>query len=226
MNILIVLTSHEELGATRYPTGLWLGDLTHAYFEFLNAGADITMASPSGGSPPIDPRSLMPQDLPPSIVKFRADAVARRLLSDTLRLEQIDAGDFDAAFLPGGHGALWDLATDKHCRAVLGSLLAADKPVAMVGHAAAALLPLLAPCGRPFVAGRELTCYSDSEEAAGGLSGAVPYSLQQELIRLGAHYRQRSIGASHVVADGPLITGQNHASALQVAARLVGNVHD
>jgi putative intracellular protease/amidase len=212
MNILMVLTSHDELGTTGYPTGFWFEDFTAPYYAFLDAGADITLASPRGGSPPVDPRSIAADATVPSVERFRADPLGRTLLSDTLRLEQIEIGDFDAAYFPGGHGALWDLATNTHCSALVNGLLSAGKTIALVGT------------GRALVEGRNLTCFSNSEESATGLKCALPCSLQDELIRLGANYSKAQDGAPHVVKDGGLITGQNAASALDAAHRVLKTV--
>jgi putative intracellular protease/amidase len=221
MNILMVLTSHDELGATGYRTGFWFEDFTAPYYAFLDAGADLTLASPQGGSPPIDPRSIAADAPVPSIERFRADPVVRTLLSDTLRLEQIDLRDFDAAYLPGGHGALWDLSVNPHCGTLVKGLLCAGKSIALVGHSPVALLNVFDDAGRPLVTGRNLTCFSNSEESAAGLKCALPCSLQDQLIRLGANYSKAQDGAPHVVQDGPLITGQNAASALDAAHRVL-----
>ena len=191
MNLLMVLTSHEELGITGYQTGIWLECFATAYYALLDAGADLTLASPKGGSTPIDPRSFASSAADPNIERFRADSVARTLLSDALRLEQIDIGDFDAAYYSGGHGALWDFATDPHCQRITAGLLSAGKPVALGAHAPAALINLSDALGKPLVSGRCLTCFSNSEESAIGLDRALPYSLQDELIRLGAHQRDK-----------------------------------
>ena len=221
MNILMVLTSHDELGTTGYRTGFWFEDFTAPYYAFLDAGADLTLASPRGGSPPIDPRSIAANVPVATIERFRADPLARTLLSDTLRLEQIDIRDFDGAYFPGGHGGMWDLATDTHCSALVTGLVTAGKTIALVGHSPVALLNAFDGTGHPLAGGRNLTCFSNSEESAAGLKGALPYSLQDELIRLGANYSKAQDGAPHVVQDGALITGQNAASALDAANRML-----
>ena len=221
MNLLIVLTSHEELGATGYQTGLWLECFATSYYAFIDAGAELTLASPKGGSTPVDPRSFGYNALAPSVERFRADEVARTLLSDALRLEQVDIRDFDGGYFPGGHGTLWDLATDSDCERVTLGLLAAAKPLALCGHGPAALINLRDGSGRPFASGRRLTCFSNSEESAFGLDRALPYLLQDELIRLGALYSKAADGSSHVIQDGTLITAQNAASALDASQRLL-----
>jgi putative intracellular protease/amidase len=221
MNILMVLTSHDELGTTGYRTGFWFDDFIAPYYAFLDAGADLTLASPRGGSPPIDPRSIAADVPVASMERFRADPVARTVLSDTLRLEQIYVRDFDGAYFPGGHGALWDLATDIHCGTLVKGFVTAGKTIALVGHSPVALLSTLDGTGQPLIRGRNLTCFSNSEESAAGLKCALPYALQDELIRLGANYRKAQDGAPHVVQDGALITGQNAASALDAAHRML-----
>jgi putative intracellular protease/amidase len=221
MNILIVLTSHDALGTTGYATGFSFEDFAAAYYAFLDAGADLTLASPMGGPPPVDPSGRTAGSLNPNIERFRSDSNARTLLSDTLRLEQVDIRDFDAAYFPDGRGALWDLASDAHCRSVITGLLAAGKPVALVGHAAVALLEALEHTGRPLVLGRNLTCFSNSEESAAGLTSTSPRSVQEELIQRGARFSKARDGLPHVVEDGELITGQNPASAREAALRLL-----
>ena len=221
MNILMVLTSHDELGTTGYRTGFWFEDFVAPYYAFLDAGADLTLASPRGGSPPIDPRSITANVPLASTERFRADPVARTLLSDTLRLEQVDVCDFDGAYFPGGHGALWDLATDTHCGTLVKGLVMAGKTIALVGHSPVVLLNVFDGTGQPLVEGRNLTCFSNSEESATGLKCALPYALQDELIRVGANYSKAQDGAPHVVQDDALITGQNAASALGAAYRML-----
>ena len=221
MNLLMVLTSHEQFGATGYQTGLWLECFTTAYYAFTEVGASLTLASAKGGSTPIDPRSFAGRASVPSIEKFRADMVARTLLSDALRLDQVDLRDFDAAYFPGGHGALWDLATDANCQRITLALLATGKPLALCGHAPAALINLTDSSGKPLVGGVSMTCFSNSEESASGLDHALPYSLQDELIRLGAHYSKAPDGTAHVIQHGTLITAQNPASVLDAAHRLL-----
>jgi putative intracellular protease/amidase len=140
MNILMVLTSHDELGATGYRTGFWFEDFTAPYYAFLHAGADITLASPRGGSPPVDPCSITAGTVCLSVERFRADPAGRTLLSDTLRLKQIVISDFDAAYFPGGHGTLWDLGSNMCCGALVNGLLSTGKTIALVGHSPVALL--------------------------------------------------------------------------------------
>jgi putative intracellular protease/amidase len=221
MNLLMVLTSHEEFGTTGYQTGLWLECFATAYYAFTEVGADLTLASPRGGSTPVDPRSIAGCPVAPSVERFRGDMAARILLSDALRLEQVDIRDFDGAYFPGGHGALWDLATDLSCQRITRALLATGKPLALCGHGPAALINLFDGSGRPLVSGVSLTCFSNSEESGSGLDRALPYFLQDELIRLGAHYSKAPDGTAHVIQHGTLITSQNAASGLDAAHRLL-----
>lgn len=221
MNILMILTSHEQLGSTGYRTGVWLEEFTTPYYIFRTAGAEITLASPKGGQPAIDPRSDQPTEATESIRRFKQDEAARALFADTLRLDQVDAADFDAVFVPGGHGAMWDLAEDPGSAALISTLHAAGKPVALVCHGPAALRLAVDTAGRSLVQGRSLTAFADSEEEVTGLAGVLPFSLQSELIRLGARYSKGPDGTAHVVRDGALITGQNPESAEQTARALL-----
>jgi putative intracellular protease/amidase len=224
MEILMVLTSHGELGATGYHTGFWLEEFTTPFYAIRDAGVQITLASPQGGQPPIDPRSGTRESSIPSLERFKSDRDARALLGDTLRLEQIDTTDFAGGYFPGGYGALWDLVDDEDCKALIRDLDVALKPVAFVCHAQAALVNVLDASGRKLVTGRHLTCVSNTEELATGLSGSIPFFLQDELIKLGAQYSKAADGTSHVVVDGTLITGQNLASTTDTAKALLAAI--
>ncbi len=221
MEILMVLTSHGELGATGYHTGFWLEEFTTPYYAIRDAGVQITLASPQGGQPPIDPRSGSRDSAISSLERFKGDRDARALLGDTLRLEEIDITDFAGAYFPGGYGAMWDLVNDADCKVLIRELDSGLKPIAFVCHAQAALVNVLDGSGRTLVAGRHLTCLSNTEEQATGLSGSIPFFLQDELIKLGAVYSKAPDGISHVVVDGTLITGQNLASTTDTAKALL-----
>jgi putative intracellular protease/amidase len=221
MEILMVLTSHGELGATGYHTGFWLEEFTTPFYAIRDAGVEITVASPVGGQPPIDPRSGSRAIPTASLERFKGDREARALLGDTLRLDQIDITDFAGAYFPGGYGAMWDLAVDDTCQSLIRDFDTARKPIAFVCHAQAALVNVREPSGRTLVAGRHLTCLSNTEELASGLSGSIPFLLQDELISLGALYSKAADGVSHVVVDGTLITGQNLASTTDTARALL-----
>jgi putative intracellular protease/amidase len=221
MNILIALTSHGELGGTGYRTGIWLAGFAATYYGLLDAGAELTIASPRGGQPPIDPRGDDPVNASDCVRRFRQDQAARALLADTLRLDQVFAGDFDASFFAGGYGAMWDFAESADCARLVCDFHASDRPLALVCHGVAALLRAEGPDGRPLVAGKSVTGTPDSEVRAVQLADVLPFSLQDELIGRGAQYSKAADGMSHVVRDGILITGQNPNSALQAVRTLL-----
>ena len=221
MKVLFVLTSHDKLGNTGHKTGFWLEEFAAPYFALKDAGAVITLASPAGGQPPLDPKSDEPDAQTPATERFRQDTEAQAALASTVPLNQVNAVDFDAVFYPGGHGPLWDLATDPHSIALLEAFDRANKPLALVCHAPGVLIHVCAADGQPLVAGRNVTGFTNSEEAAVGLSAVVPFLIEDEFIRLGAHYEKGPDWQVHVVTDGHLITGQNPASSEAVAHALL-----
>lgn len=221
MKVLFVLTSHDKLGNTGHKTGFWLEEFAAPYFALKDAGAVITLASPAGGQPPLDPKSDEPDAQTPATERFRQDTEAQAALASTVPLKQVNAVDFDAVFYPGGHGPLWDLATDPHSIALLEAFDRANKPLALVCHAPGVLIHVRAADGQPLVAGRNVTGFTNSEEAAVGLSAVVPFLIEDEFIRLGAHYEKGPDWQVHVVTDGHLITGQNPASSEAVAHALL-----
>ena len=221
MKVLFVLTSHDKLGNTGHKTGFWLEEFAAPYFALKDAGAVITLASPAGGQPPLDPKSDEPDAQTPATERFRQDTEARAALASTVPLNQVSAEEFDAVFYPGGHGPLWDLATDSHSIALLEAFDRANKPLALVCHAPGALIHVRGADGQPLVAGRNVTGFTNSEEAAVGLSAVVPFLIEDEFIRLGAHYEKGPDWQVHVVTDGHLITGQNPASSEAVAHALL-----
>ena len=221
MKVLFVLTSHDKLGNTGHKTGFWLEEFAAPYFALKDAGAVITLASPAGGQPPLDPKSDEPDAQTPATERFRQDTEAQAALASTVPLNQVSAVDFDAVFYPGGHGPLWDLATDPHSTALLEAFDRANKPLALVCHAPGVLIHVRAADGQPLVAGRNVTGFTNSEEAAVGLSAVVPFLIEDEFIRLGAHYEKGPDWQVHVVTDGHLITGQNPASSEAVAHALL-----
>ncbi len=221
MKILMVLTSHDQLGDTGLKTGFWLEEFASPYYVFEDAGADITLASPKGGQPPIDPKSHEPDAQTPATERFNRDAAARQALATTRPLDQVDAEDFDALFYPGGHGPLWDLAEDPASIALIEGFLAAGKPVAAVCHAPAVLRHVKRRDGTSLVSGRRVTGFSNSEEAAVQLTEVVPFLVEDMLKANGGHYACGPDWQSHVVVDGPLITGQNPASSDATAAALL-----
>ena len=221
MKVLFVLTSHDKLGNTGHKTGFWLEEFAAPYFALKDAGAVITLASPAGGQPPLDPKSDEPDAQTPATERFRQDTEAQAALASTVPLNQVSAEEFDAVFYPGGHGPLWDLATDPHAIALLEAFDRANKPLALVCHAPGVLIHVRAADGQPLVAGRNVTGFTNSEEAAVGLSAVVPFLIEDEFIRLGAHYEKGPDWQVHVVTNGHLITGQNPASSEAVAHALL-----
>jgi putative intracellular protease/amidase len=221
MNILIVLTSHDRLGDTGKKTGFWLEELAAPYYVFKDAGATLTLASPHGGQPPLDPTSAAPDAQTDATRRFDADAGATAALAATVRLAGIDVADFDAVFYPGGHGPLWDLANDPVSVALIEAALAAGKPVAAVCHAPGVLRDVRNPDGTPLVAGKAVTGFADSEDAAAGLTDVVPFLVEDMLKSKGGRYSKTADWGVHVVQDGLLITGQNPASSGPAAEMLL-----
>lgn len=213
MKILMVLTSHDQLGDTGHKTGFWLEEFAAPYYAFKDAGAQITLASPKGGQPPIDPKSDDPAMQTAATERFNADAEARAALASTLTLDKVRADDFDALFYPGGHGPLWDLAEDPRSAALIERFQALGKPVGAVCHAPAVLRHVKGADGQPLVKGRRVTGFSNSEEAAVQLTDVVPFLVEDMLKAGGGHYSSAADWQSHVVVDGLLVTGQNPASS-------------
>lgn len=216
MKILFVLTSHDRLGDTGHKTGFWLEEFAAPYYVFKDAGAAITLASPAGGQPPLDPKSDEPDAQTAATERFRQDVQAQAALAATVPLAQVDA-----VFYPGGHGPLWDLANDPASIALLEAFERAGKPLGLVCHAPGALVKVRAANGQPLVAGRRVTGFTNSEEAAVGLSAVVPFLIEDEFIRLGGHYQKGPDWQAHVVTDGRLVTGQNPGSSEGVAQALL-----
>jgi len=219
--VLMVLTSHSELGNTGRKTGFWLEELAAPYYTFKDAGVEIVLASPLGGQPPLDPKSNEVAFQTEMTHRFEADAQATAQLAATVRLDSVSQADFDTVFYPGGHGPLWDLAEDKHSIALIESFLAANKPVALVCHAPGALRHVKTPTGRPLVEGKKVTGFTNTEEAAVELTDIVPFLVEDELKAKGGIYSKGADWASYVVTDGLLITGQNPASSSAAAAVLL-----
>ena len=226
MNILIVLTSHDTLGNTGRKTGFWLEEFAAPYYAFVDAGARITLASPAGGQPPLDPKSDDPDAQTDDTRRFRQDQDAQRLLAATMPLAQVQAADYDAVFYPGSHGPLWDLAEDSNSVALIETMLAAGKPVAAVCHAPGVLRHAKTADGKPLVQGRQVTGFSNAEEAAVQLSDVVPFLVEDELKQLGGQYTSGPDWQPHVVGDGLLVTGQNPASSVGVAQALLDRLKD
>lgn len=221
MKILMVLTSHDRLGDTGHATGFWLEEFAAPYYALRDAGADITLASPKGGQPPIDPKSEADDAQTPATRRFDADDDARAALADTVVLSTVDVADFDAVFYPGGHGPLWDLAEDPDSIALIEAAIAAGKPVAAVCHAPAVLRHVKDSTGTALVSGKRVTGFSNTEEAAVGLTDVVPFAVEDMLRGNGGDYRRAEDWNSHVERDGLLITGQNPASSDATAEALL-----
>jgi putative intracellular protease/amidase len=221
MKILMVLTSHDQLGDSGNKTGFWLEEFATPYYVFRDAGAQITLASPAGGQPPVDPNSDAEDAQTDSTRRFRADAEAKAALADTRPLAQIDASEYDAVFYPGGHGPLWDLAEDKTSISLIERFWTAGKPVGTVCHAPGVLRHVRDSDGQPLVKGRDVTGFSNSEEAAVGLTEVVPFLVEDELERLGGQYTRTDDWGSHVAVAGRLVTGQNPASSAATAQALL-----
>ncbi|WP_229006880.1 type 1 glutamine amidotransferase domain-containing protein [Methylophilus sp. Leaf408] len=221
MNILIVLTSHDTLGDTGRKTGFWLEELAAPYYVFKAAGAKLTLASPKGGQPPLDPKSNEPDFQTDDTRRFEQDAEAKAALANTVPLNSVSHQAFDAVFYPGGHGPLWDLAEDTHSISLIESTLNAGKPVALVCHAPGVLRHTKKTDGSPLVAGKKVTGFTNSEEEAVGLTNVVPFLVEDELKKLGGDYAKSDDWQSYVLQDGLLITGQNPASSAQAATTLI-----
>ncbi|MGR3504938.1 MAG: type 1 glutamine amidotransferase domain-containing protein [Paracoccaceae bacterium] len=221
MNILMVLTSHDQLGDTGNKTGFWLEEFASPYYVFKDAGADVTLASPKGGQPPLDPTSDADDAQTEATKRFKSDTAAQEALAQTSILSTLAADDFDAVFFPGGHGPLWDLAEDADSAALIEAFAAKDRPIAAVCHAPAVFKNTKTPEGKPFVAGRKVTGFTNSEEEGAGLTDVVPFLLEDMLTDRGAQYTKGNDWSSFVVTDGKLVTGQNPASSEEAARRLL-----
>ena len=221
MKVLIVLTSHDQLGNTGRKTGFWLEELAAPYYAFKEAGAQIVLASPKGGQPPLDPKSNEPNFQTDLTRRFENDAEATAQLAATVRLDSVSQADFDTVFYPGGHGPLWDLAEDRNSIALIEAFLAANKPVALVCHAPGVLRHVRTPAGRPLVEGKQVTGFTNTEEAAVELTDIVPFLVEDELKAKGGIFSRGDDWGSYVVRDGLLITGQNPGSSAEAAAVLV-----
>jgi putative intracellular protease/amidase len=221
MKILIVLTSHDQLGDTGKKTGFWLEEFAAPYYMLKDAGAEITLASPKGGQPPLDPKSDLPENLTESTKRFRKDKAAQAQLANTKRLADVSAGDFDAVFYPGGHGPMWDMPDNKISIALIEAFVKADKPVAAVCHAPAALVNVRGKDGECLVKNKHVTGFTNTEEEAVGLSKIVPFFLEDRLKERGGLYSNGADWVPYVQVDGKLVTGQNPASSGLVAQELL-----
>jgi putative intracellular protease/amidase len=224
MKILMVLTSHDQLGDTGKKTGFWLEEFAAPYYVFKDAGADITLASPKGGQPPLDPKSDEPDAQTDATRRFKEDADSQRALASTVLLSGVKVEDYDAVFYPGGHGPLWDLAEDADSIRVIETMFNDGKQVALVCHAPGALRNTMGADGKPLVSGRKVTGFTNSEEEAVQLTKVVPFLVEDALKRNGGDFSRGPDWQSHVVSDDNLITGQNPASSEEAARALLARL--
>lgn len=224
MKILMVLTSHDQLGNTGKKTGFWLEEFAAPYFAFKDAGVQLTLASPKGGQPPLDPKSDEPDAQTEATERFRKDSAAQSALASTVVLSSVKADDYDAIFYPGGHGPLWDLAEDKLSIALIEAFYKAGKPVAAVCHAPGVLRHAKGADGQPLVKGKKVTGFTNSEEEAVQLTHVVPFLVEDELKAKGGVYSKGPDWASYVLTDGLLLTGQNPASSQAAAEALLAKL--
>ncbi|MDN3446358.1 type 1 glutamine amidotransferase domain-containing protein [Psychrobacter sp. APC 3281] len=223
MNILMVLTSHDRLGDTGKKTGFWLEEFAAPYYAFLDAGANVTLASPAGGQPPLDPSSDTEDTQTKDTKRFKDDKEAQEHLANTKKLADMKVEDFDSVFYPGGHGPLWDLAVDKNSIELIENFVKQDKPVAFVCHAPGALKSVKVD-GEYLVKGKTVTGFTNSEEEAAGLTDVVPFLVEDVLKANGGNYEKAADWEEFVVEDGLLITGQNPASSEEAAKRLINKL--
>jgi putative intracellular protease/amidase len=221
MKVLMVLTSHSELGNTGQKTGFWMEEFAAPYYILKDAGIAITIASPKGGQPPIDPKSEEPASQTDATRRYDKDKALQQLLANTKKLSEVSANDFDAVFYPGGHGPLWDLTNDAQSINLIKAFSSSKKPVVAVCHAPSVLLNVTDENGDPLVKGKKVTGFTDREEAAVQLTDVVPFLLEDELKNKGGIYSKKEDWASYVIKDGLLITGQNPQSSAEAAKELL-----
>ncbi len=226
MKVLIVLTSHSQLGNTGKKTGFWIEEFVAPYYLLKDAGAQIVLASPHGGQPPIDPKSAEQENQTEDTKRFDQDNELKELLANTKKLSEVKSEDFDAIFYPGGHGPLWDLANDKYSISLIESFWKNKKPVAVVCHSPSVLLHAKDENGNAIVNGKKITGFSNTEEEAVQLTDVVPFLLEDELKKLGGNYSKKGDWKSYVIEDGQLISGQNPASSKDVAKHLLAHLQN
>jgi len=220
MKIVMVLTSHDQLGDTGRKTGFWLEEFAAPYFVFRDAGVQLTLASPKGGQPPIDPKSDLPENQTPAMARFKKDETAQKALAHTVKLADVKAEDFDTVFYPGGHGPMWDLAESQVSIALIEAFYNAGKPVAFVCHAPGVLRHVTYK-GEPLVKGKRVTGFTNGEEEEVQLTRVVPFLVEDELLRLGAIFEKVRNWQPFSIVDGRLVTGQNPASSTEAAKALL-----
>ena len=220
MKILMVLTSHDQLGNTGRKTGFWLEEFAAPYFVFKDAGVDLTLTSPKGGQPPVDPKSDLPENQTPAMERFKKDTAAQKVLANTVKLAEVKAEDYDTVFYSGGHGPMWDLAESQDSIALLESFYNSGKPIALVCHSPGVLRHVKYK-GEPLVKGKHVTGFTNGEEEAVKLTKVVPFLVEDELLRLGAVFEKMANWQPYSITDGHLITGQNPASSTSTAQALL-----
>lgn len=220
MKILMVLTSHDQLGNTGRKTGFWLEEFAAPYFVFRDAGVELTLASPKGGQPPVDPKSDLPENQTPAMARFKQDTAAQKMLANTAKLADVKAEDYDTVFYVGGHGPMWDLAESPVSIALLESFYNSGKPIALVCHSPGVLRHVTYN-GAPLVKGKRVTGFTNGEEEEVQLTKVVPFLVENELMRLGATFEKVANWQPHSIVDGRLVTGQNPASSTSAAQALV-----
>jgi len=220
MKILMVLTSHDQLGDTGRKTGFWLEEFAAPYFVFRDAGVELTLASPKGGQPPIDPKSDLPEEQTPAMTRFKQDKQAQKDLSQTVKLSDMKSEDFDTIFYVGGHGPMWDLVDNPESIALIESFYNSGKPVAAVCHSPGVFHRVMYQ-GEPLVKGKRVTGFTNGEEAAVGLTHVVPFLVEDELKRIGGLYEKAADWAPFVLVDNRVVTGQNPASSTVAAKALM-----
>lgn len=221
MKVLFVVTSHDQLGNTGKKTGFWVEEFAAPYYLLKDAGFDIVVATPKGGQAPIDPKSEDPDAQTPATERYYQDIQVQKIIANTQKLSDQKADDFDAVFYPGGHGPLWDLAEDKDSQQLIFDFYNSKKPVAAVCHAPGVFKNIKLENGKPFVEGKNVTGFSNTEEEAVQLTDVVPFLVENELKNAGGHYTKTDDWGVHVVQDGLLITGQNPASSEAAAEKLI-----
>jgi putative intracellular protease/amidase len=219
--VLVVLPSHDQLGNTGQKTGFWLEEFTDPYYKFIDSGYEVTIASPRGGKPPVDPKSIQKENQSESTQRFERDKSAQAKLENTLVLSQVSANDYDTLFLPGGHGPMWDLSSDKNMKKIVEDFYSDKKIVSAVCHGPAGLLQATDRNGNSILKGKKITGFTNNEESAVGLTKAVPFSLENRMKELGGKFEKGQDFKPFVISDGQLITGQNPKSALPAAEKVI-----
>ncbi|HET6799645.1 MAG TPA: type 1 glutamine amidotransferase domain-containing protein [Nitrososphaeraceae archaeon] len=219
--VLIVLPSHDQLGNTGQKTGFWLEEFTDPYYKFIDSGYEVTIASPRGGKPPVDPRSIQKENQSESTQRFERDKSAQTKLENTLVLSQVSANDYDTLFLPGGHGPMWDLSSDENMKKIVEDFYSDKKIVSAVCHGPAGLLQATDRNGNSILKGKKITGFTNNEESAVGLTKTVPFSLENRMKELGGKFEKGQDFKPFVISDGQLITGQNPKSALPAAEKVI-----